>query len=236
MSEPGRGRARVRFWIGGLLALALSAGCAPGRALQSNAAGTVLFSGPMEKLVPLHPGDWWLYRSTGDEREPRLELSRATPLPEGDILLTYSETQAVLGRVHLRPTAGAILVVSEIDTAGGIGLHYATPVPIFVVPVVAGVRRASSAVEIWRLADKMALGNGRIDFTFEAKPAADGEIAISVQRTLSVPDHRADVRHTIWLRPGVGEVRGGGGGDAPTHRELVCAEIGGTPVGTCPAK
>lgn len=235
MSEPGRGRARVHL-AAGLLALALL-GCAPARPLQSTATGTVLFAGPIEKLVPLHPGDWWLYRSTGDQREPRLELSRASALPEGnDILLTFSETQTVLGRVHLRPTAGAILAISEIDTVGGIGLHYETPVPIFVVPVVAGVRRASSAVEIWRLADKMAIGQGRIEFTFEAKPAADGEIAIHVARTLSVPDHRADIQHTIWLRPGVGEVRAGGGGDSPSRRELVCAEIGGTPVGTCPAK
>jgi hypothetical protein len=216
-------------------ALVLTAvGCAPRRAPEP-AVGTVLFDGSVRELVPLHDGDWFLYNAGGGGHEPHPELSKISALPKPDsLLVTFSQKDLVLGRVHLRYTNDALEAVSEIDSVGGIGVLYATPVPLFLVPVREGTRRASSAVQIWRLSDRSLLGRGQVDFEFTNTRAPNGEIETHVERTLKLPDQTTHTEHTIWLRPGVGEIRSGSGGDNGLRRTLACAQIDGKSYGTCP--
>jgi hypothetical protein len=54
-------------------------------------------------------------------------------------------------------------------------------------------------------------------------------------RTLQSPEGTLELSTTMVLVPGIGEVLSDGlaSGTPPTHRELVCAIIGGRTIGDC---
>lgn len=214
-----------------VVALAL-AGCAAQRGAVLD-PGAVLFDGGIAQLVPLHAGDWFVYRATGGTRGEYLERSELTAMARPDeLLLTVTDGDTAVVRVHLRLDGDAVRVVSEMDLRADIGAIYAAPLPLFTSPVRENAH-AGSAVQLVRASDGGVLDRGEVELTVSsARDTASGDIVSRVDRTLVLPGGVLPSTHTMWIRPGVGEIATE---SANGRHELVCARIGGTSFGTCPS-
>jgi hypothetical protein len=213
------------------VAIALAA-CAAQRGAAPD-PGAVLFDGGIAQFVPLHAGDWFVYRATGGARAEHFERSEVTATANPhELLLTVSDGDTAAVRINLRLEADAVRVVSEMDLRGDIGAVYATPLPLFSVPVRENAR-AGSAVDLVRISDGGVLDHGSVELTItNARDPANGDIVSRVDRRLVLPGGVLPATHIIWIRPGLGEIATQG--DSGERRELVCARIGGRSIGTCP--
>lgn len=202
-------------------------------ATPESASGAVLYSDSIERLVPLHAGDWFIYRAEGDaggEYYERVTLSAADR--PNELVMTLSTGDTVRSRVRLRLDAEAVRVVSETDVGNDIGAVYATPLPLHRCPV-REQARATSAVELIRASDGTVLDSGEVELTVSsARDPASGDIVSRIDRQLTLPGGVVPATQVLWLRPGVGKIGAQSLGGA--RRELVCARIGGTSIGACP--
>jgi len=197
--------------------------------------GAVLFDGSIEQLAPLHAGDWFLYRVSGGAGAERLERSEltATGRPR-ELLLTVTSGGMVRSRVHLRLDADAVRVVSEMNLGGNIGVIYAMPMPLMIVPVYEAAS-FHSAVDVVRPSDGAVLDHGDIEIRVaSARDPATGDIVSRVEQQLVLTGGVLPATRAFWVRPGVGNIASQGTGGE--RSELVCARVGGTSFGTCPSQ
>jgi hypothetical protein len=126
-----------------------------------------------------------------------------------------------------------VRVVSEMDLRQNIGAVYATPLPLFSVPVHEHAQ-ADSTVQIMRLSDGSEIDHGQVALTItNMRDPASGDIFSQVDRQLTLTGGDLPATHRMRIRPGVGQTATE---SAAEQRELMCALIGGTAVGTCPTE
>lgn len=213
-----------------VLALALIA-CSARRDAAPD-AGAVLFDGGIAQLVPLHAGDWFVFVAASGTRGEHLERSELAATERSDeLLMTVRDGDTEVGRVQLRLGGDTVRVVSEMDVRSNIGAIYATPLPLFSVPVRENAH-AASAVTLVRVSDGGTVEEGKVELTISSsRDPKSGDIVSRVDRQLELPGGAVPSSHTMWIRPGVGEIATE---SANERRLLLCARIGGTPVGQCP--
>lgn len=221
-----------RLSTGVALAFAL-VGCSASQRAAPTGSGAVLFDGTIQQLVPLHAGDWFVYRSrdgAGGEHLERSELTTAKRAHE--LLLTVNDNGATIARIHLRLDEDAVRVISEMDLRSDVGAIYATPLPLYAAPLREHAT-ASSTVEVVRISDGHQLDHGDVELQVtSARDAANGDIVSRIDRKLVLSGGVLPNTLAMWIRPGIGQIATEGAGGE--RRELVCARIGGTSFGTCP--
>jgi hypothetical protein len=236
VNESRRARRWSRRAVCGAVEVAavalLLAGCSAHGSVAGS--GTVLYEGGIQQLVPLHAGDWFLYNVVTGTRGPHFERSDLSATARKDeLLLTVHEGDAEVADIQLRIDGDAVRVVSERDLSQNIGAIYATPLPLFSVPVREHAQ-AESTVQIVRLSDGVEIDHGHVELTItNMRDPASGIIVSQVDRRLVVTGGDLPASHRMWIRPGVGQI---GTESASERRELVCAMIGGTAMGTCPTQ
>lgn len=227
-------RGAVRLATGVLLAVAFaacstrSAAPAPGAAAEEG----VVYDGGIVELVPLHAGDWYVYRTTRSKRADSLERSEMSVMDKpNEFRLTVFEGTSPIARSHLRVDADAIRVVSQMDLRNDIGVIYTPPLPLFISPV-RELASATSAVEVVRLTDGGVLDRGDVEVTIASRrDAASGDVISRVDRRLVLGEKILPSTFTMRIQPGRGQIATDNGYE---RRELVCASIGGKSFGTCP--
>ena len=217
--------------------------------MHSTAGEPAALARSPQELVPHGDRDHLVYvveRTDGGQRTvegTQVEHMSALDQP-GAFEVTLSENGIPTGRVQARDDGHTIWLVSEDDLTRQIRLTYDPPLPYLELPLVAGERRAVSTARMSRLADGQPAGALQVTQVQQLGVAPPGRArfgtyqhAVSVRtvRTLQSPEGTLELSTTMVLVPGIGEVLSDGlaSGTPPTHRELVCAIIGGRTIGDC---
>jgi len=203
----------------------------------------------LQELVPHNDRDHFVYafvrtldgRFFGDGIQVEHVSALQSP---GEFEVTLSENGIASGRVHIRDTGSAIMLLSEDDLSRGIRLTYDPPLPYLEAPVVSGEQHAESTASITRLTDGEPAGSLQVAQMVRASAAPPGRtilgrytggVAIHTVRTLQSPDGQIDLSTTLVLVSGLGEVQSDGivPGAPALHRELACATLDGRRIGDC---
>ena len=172
-----------------------------------------------------------------------IHVEHLTLMDNGEFDITLSEDGVVIGHTRFRDNGGALLLVSE--TLGrDLRLSYDPPLPQVEVPLYAGETSATATATVSPADDDTHVARLEVTQVVQASAASPvrsplGELAHGVQlrtvRTLQFPEGPIVLTSTAVLVPGIGEIRSEGTatGAAPLYRELVCATIGGHPIGNC---
>jgi hypothetical protein len=216
------------------IALGLAVAACAAKRTAPTGSGAVLFDGAIAELAPLHAGDWFLYRASAGTAATQLRRSELTATDRAhELLLTmFDDGGRAVARVRLQLDERTVRVVSETDLASDIGAVYATPLPLYSVPVYEHAT-ARSKVDLVRVSDGQVLDQGEVQMeVVSARDPKNGDIVSRIDRQLVMPGNVLPTTLAMWIRPGVGQVASEGlGGE---RRELVCARIGGVAFGTCP--
>lgn len=224
----------ARLATGVTVALAL-AGCSARSAPTGSGAAArngLVFDGGIAELMPLHAGDWYVYRTTRSKRADALERSELSGTSNpGELRLTVIEGTSPIARSHLRVDADAVRVLSQMDLRHDIGVIYTPPLPLFISPV-RELETVKSSVEVVRVSDGGVLDRGEVEVSISSRRDADsGDVISRVDRRMVVGAGTVPSTYTMRIQPGRGQMSTDNGYE---RRELVCARIGGKPFGTCP--
>jgi hypothetical protein len=204
-----------------------------------------VFEGRTAELLPHQPGNRLVYRARGDAGERTL-TSLVTPGERDDeFLVTLFNGNLVLGQTRLRDDGRSIAIVSEVGPQQNIAVSYREPLPLIQLPLRLGEQpEFRTTVKILNLSDGAVLAEGEIQqvaSVAERKRSFGrrGWYLLHFERTMVLPQRATRARSTIWIEPGIGQVRVEMGtevdGKPSERRDLVCAVIGGRQVGDCRA-
>lgn len=235
----------VRAWTAALILSASSAlswsGCA-----WLHARPRQQLAGTLQELLPHADRDHFVYiaqRPSGGATT--LQVEHITALDErGTFEVTMSENGTETGRLRARDDGNRILLLEEDDLVRDLRLSYDPPLPYLEAPLFTGESRTTSTARVSRLSDGQVAGSVRV--TQQMSVGAAGgirtvlgtypqPIVVRIARTLQGPDGDIEVDTTMFLVPGIGEVRsvGGPAGAPALQRELACALIGSRAIGDC---
>jgi hypothetical protein len=140
----------------------------------------------------------------------------------------------------IRTDGGTLSLVREVVLCQGAAFSFDPPLPVISVPLRAGPRRGRSAVMVRRFTDGEVLAAGHVDYVLSAQrvesPADHGQFEVVIEHALQLPGGNVRQRTRSRLLPGVGEtaIHSVNESDGTTTTvELLCANIGGRPVGEC---
>ncbi len=235
----------VRTWTAALILAAsnvpLCSGCSWLRAPpRQQLAGT------LHELLPHGDRDHFVYiaqRPSGNATT--LQVEHITALDDrGTFEVTMSENGTQTGRLRARDDGSRIVLLEEDDLVRDIRLSYDPPLPYLEAPLFTGESHTTSTARVSRLSDGQAAGSVRVTQRMSVGSAGGIKtvlgtyphpIVVHIVRTLQGPDGDIEVDTTMFLAPGIGEIRsvGGPAGAPALQRELACALIGNRAIGDC---
>jgi hypothetical protein len=241
-------RARSDFLA--VVALASTLGlwaCAAGRPRGAESSAPLATS--LQELAPHADRDHFVYlftrRAEGQLVDDGIQVEHINALDaSGEFEVTLTENGMGAGRVRIRDTGTAILLLAEDDLTRGIGLAYDPPLPFLAVPLFGGEQRATSTATATALADGQLIGSLNVTQVVHASVGPpvrsrlgnfERTIALRTVRTLQGPEGNVELSSDGVVVPGIGEIRSDGvvQGAPTVHRELTCATVGGRAIGDC---
>lgn len=202
-----------------------------------------VFGGRTADLLPRQAGNRFVYRARGDAGERTLTSLVTAGESDDEFLITLFNGNLVLGQTRLRDDGRTISVVSEVGPQQNIAVSYREPLPLVRLPLRLGEQpEFRTTVKIVSLSDGAVLAEGEIEQISRVEErkrsfGRRGWFVLHFERTMVLPQRVTRSRSTIWIEPGIGQVRVEMGADAGTkpseRRDLVCAVIGGREVGDC---
>jgi hypothetical protein len=231
----------VRGLAAALIAAALLCGCVP-RASTSDQSAELVFGGAPADLFPHQPGNRFVYRARGDAGERTLTALVSGSDRDEEFLVTLFQGDLVLGQTRIRDDGRSLAIVSEVGPQQNLAAFYREPLPLAVLPLRTGEQPPfRTAVKIVALSDGSVVTEGQIEQTSRVEErrrsfGRKGWFLIHFERTMVLSQRITRSRSTIWVEPGVGQVRiemAGAAEEPSERRDLVCAVIGGREVGDC---
>jgi len=202
----------------------------------------------LEELAPHADRDHFVFiweRFAGSQRVGEgIQVEHVSATGNGEFEVTVSEDGTPAGRLRVRDDGHALLLLSEDDTSRNMRLSYDPPLPQLTAPLIAGEEHAEAEATVSQLADGQAVGTIHVTQVTDFSAAPDvqsslGEfkhgVLMHAVRTLHFPEGVTELRTSMVLVPGIGEIRSEGtaSGAPLLRRELACALIGGHSVGNC---
>lgn len=200
------------------------------------------FEGATTELLPHQPGNRFVYRARGDAGERTLTSLVSAAEREDEFLVTLFNGDLVLGQMRLRDDGRSLSIVGEVGPQQNLAVLYREPLPLATLPLELGVQPAfRTGVKILSLSDGAVVAEGEIEQTARVEERTrwfgrKGWLLFHYERAMVLPTRITRSRSTIWVQPGVGQVRvemAGAGEEPSERRDLVCALIGGREVGDC---